>query len=95
MSSTLHCALEAHTSAATIYLRGTLSTTGTLLALRCCEELPDSVRTLRIDLHGVEYVQPSALHSLALVLRGWRERRGGITRVELPAPAAVALRLMG
>jgi hypothetical protein len=95
VSTTLHCALEAHVTAATLYLRGTLSSAGTLLALRCCDDLPDSIRTLRVDLHGVDCYHPTALDALLLVLRGWRERRASVTRVELPGRGERSLCLLG
>ena len=80
--------LEAHTHAATIYLRGALSAAGALRALGACDALPHPVRALVVDLRGVARIDAQGLAALHHLLRRWRHARGGRIRVLPPAPRA-------
>lgn len=95
MKAMLHCMLEAHATAATLYLRGTLSTSGSLLALRCCEELPRSIRTLRVDLSGVELFHPTAVQELFAALDRWRQQRDGVTRLDVAGRREARMCVLG
>ena len=87
-TSSLQYTLEAHRDAATLYVTGTLTTAGVIAAMHCCEQLPDRVRALRVDLRGTEGAEPSALDALAFTTRRWRDVRGGSTRIDLPRTRA-------
>jgi hypothetical protein len=76
--------LEAHRDSATLYVTGTLSTAGIVAAMHCCEQLPELVRTLRVDLRATSGAEPSAFDALAFTTRRWRDVRGGVTRIDLP-----------
>jgi ABC-type transporter Mla MlaB component len=80
----LDYSLEAHHDAATLYVTGRLTTAGVIAAMHACEELPDRVRTLRVDLRGTAGTDASAFDALAFTTRRWRDVRGGITRIDLP-----------
>jgi ABC-type transporter Mla MlaB component len=80
--------LEAHHDAATLYVTGTLSTAGVIAAMHACEQLPDRVRALRVDLRGTSGAEPAAFDALAFTTRRWRDVRGGSTRIDLPRSRA-------
>ena len=84
MSPDLLYFIEAHRDSATLYVTGTLSTAGVIAAMHCCEQLPEMVRTLRVDLRATIGSEPSAFDALAFTTRRWRDVRGGVTRIELP-----------
>jgi hypothetical protein len=85
----LRYTLEAHHDAATLYVTGTLSTAGVVAAMHCCDELPERVRSLRVDLRKIDGAAPGAYDALAFTTRRWRDVRGGSTRIDLPrAPRA-------
>lgn len=84
MSTPLHYTLEAHHDAATLYVTGTLCTPGVVAAMHRCDELPDRVRTLRVDLRKIDGAEPGAFDAVAFTTRRWRDVRGGTTRIDLP-----------
>ena len=79
-----HYALEMQPRSATLYLRGALSSAGVVRVARACEEMPEAVHLLRVDLCGVRLIDPAALDLLAGLLGAWRVRRAAMLRVELP-----------
>jgi ABC-type transporter Mla MlaB component len=80
----LDYSLEAHHDAATLYVTGRLTTERVIAAMHACDDLPDRVRTLRVDLRGTDGTDASAFDALAFTTRRWRDVRGGITRIDLP-----------
>ncbi len=81
---------EVSDDSATLYLSGALSPGDAFSLGRACAELPDRVRTLRLDLHGVTRMEDDAFSSVRGVLRYWRESRGGSFRVSLTTDSMIA-----
>lgn len=81
---------EVSDDSATLYLSGTLSPGDAFTIGRACAELPDRVRTLRLDLHGLTRMEDEAFSSVRGVLRCWSESRGGSFRVSLTTDSMVA-----
>lgn len=81
---------EVSDDSATLYLSGTLSVGDAFSLRRACADLPVSVRTLRLDLHGLTPMDDQAFSSVRGVLRYWRESRGGSFRVSLTTDSMVA-----
>jgi ABC-type transporter Mla MlaB component len=73
--------LETIGETATLYVHGELSYEdfGTLISL--CDSIHDSVRTLRLDLHGVGQLSAEATYTVRLLLKYWRETRRGEFRL--------------
>ena len=80
--------IESHTHAATVYLRGSLSAAGALGALAACHSLPERVRSLVVDLRGVNRVESDGLSTLHHLLRRWSATREGSIRVLPPLERA-------
>lgn len=76
-----HFTIEAHSSAATLYMTGAVSVPGLLAAMRRCEELPPSVWLLRVDLSGVSPLDQGTQGVLRHALRRWRDSRSGATEI--------------
>jgi hypothetical protein len=83
----LHHALEAHATAAILYLSGTLTPNAAVGAFRSCYDLPRSVRRLRVDLRRVRLSHPAAADTLRILLTEWRRTRRGRTRLTVGADA--------
>ena len=81
---------EVSDDSATLYLTGTLLPSDAFSIGRICAELPATVRTLRLDLHGLTRMEDQAFSSVRAVLRYWRESRGGSFRVSLTTDSMVA-----
>lgn len=77
----MHHQLELIGETATLYVQGTLAyeDIGTLIAL--CDSMPDGVRTLRLDLHGLGQLSAEATDTVRLLLKHWREARRGDFRL--------------
>lgn len=73
------CTIEAHVSAATLYLSGTVSVRGLLDAMARAEQLPESIWTLRVCTAAAAPLDDGTATVLAHLLRRWSERRAGIT----------------
>ena len=86
----LRHAVEVADDAATMYLSGSLNAGDAFALNRACSELPGRVRTLRLDLHGVETMNGDAMDAVRAVLRYWRESRGGSFRLSLASEHIVA-----
>lgn len=74
-----HCTIEAHPSAATLYLAGTVSVRGLLDIMDVAEHLPPGVWTLRVDAGAAAPLDDGTATVLAHLLRRWSERRAGVT----------------
>jgi len=81
----LYFEIESTDRSATAYVSGGLSMAGFWQVMHECESLPPRVRSLRMDLRGVRLVQTQVPGALKESLQGWRERRQGYTRLDLPA----------
>jgi hypothetical protein len=77
----LHHALEAHATAAILYLSGTLTPNAAVGAFRSCYDLPRGVRRLRVDLRRMRLARPAAADTLRILLAEWRRARRGVTRL--------------
>jgi hypothetical protein len=93
----LHHALEAHATAAILYLSGTLTPNAAVGAFRSCYDLPRGVRRLRVDLRRVRLSHPAAADTLRILLAEWRRVRRGVTCLTVATathaerePAAIA-----
>jgi ABC-type transporter Mla MlaB component len=83
MHPPLRYTLEAHATAATLYLHGTLAPHSAVTAFRACYTLPRGVRRLHVDLRGVHDASAGTAGTLAILLEGWRRARRGRTQVAL------------
>ena len=83
--------VEAHRSAATLYVTGELTTAGVMQAIAHADHLPENVRALCIDLRGVRKADSHAMRVLEIGLRDWRSTRRGMSRVKLPDGADAGL----
>lgn len=86
-----HCAIEAHTTAATLYLSGDVAVPALLEAMRLADALPRGVWLLRVDIAAAAPLDAGTATVLAHLLRRWSERRTGLTQVvdgRSPADAA-------
>ncbi|MDB4913100.1 MAG: hypothetical protein JWM95_744 [Gemmatimonadetes bacterium] len=86
----LHHEIEVADDCATLYLVGALASADATRLAAACGGLPSKVRTLRLDLHGVDDVDEAALSAIRSVLRYWRESRGGSFRLSLASERIVA-----
>ena len=82
--------LESHGDSAMLYLSGRLGHLAAVHAASACEDIPRSVRSLRVDLRRVQVVSEGALETFALVLGAWRTRRHVHMRLDLPPLRATA-----
>jgi ABC-type transporter Mla MlaB component len=87
-------AIEAHLQAATLYLDGTISVARLLEAIRQCEQLPETVWILRVELRSPQAMDAGTWTVLLHALRRWREARSGVTQLSSPVPTGVRERLM-
>lgn len=86
----LHHQLEVADDCATLYLSGALRACDDTLLTTACGALPPTVSTLRLDMHGVEELDESALAAVRAVLRYWRESRNGSFRLSLASECIIA-----
>lgn len=90
MQSPFRFQVEVADDSATLYLSGSIESGDAFSIGRACSELPANVRTLRMDLHGLTFMDDEALSSVRGVLRYWRESRGGSFRVSLTTNCMIA-----
>jgi hypothetical protein len=90
VGSKMRYAMEVAGDTATVYVTGSLAATDAFGLNRACGELPAHVRTLRLDLHGVQEVNDLAMIAVRAVLRYWRESREGSFRLALASEYLVA-----
>jgi len=69
-------ACEAHTCGATIYIVGLFGDIVASRIERWVVSLPDEIVKLRLDLHGVTYIDPASFVRVARALTGWRDAHG-------------------
>ena len=86
----LNHAIEVADNCATLYLSGALSAGDHAPLTVACDGLPSHVRTLRLDLHGIDDIDDAALTAVRAVLRHWRASRGGSFRLSLASERIVA-----
>ena len=89
MTHLLH-ALEVSDGSATLYLSGRLGGTDAFLLRGVCRDIPLSVRTLRLDLHGVTTLEDGAMDTVRAVVRYWRDTRNGSFRLAFATEHVVA-----
>lgn len=82
--------LEVSDGAATLYLAGTLTGADAFPLRRLCREIPEHVRTLRLDLHGVTRLEAGAMDTVRALVRYWRESRNGGCRLSFASEYLVA-----
>jgi ABC-type transporter Mla MlaB component len=82
--------LEVSDGAATLYLAGTLTGADVFSLRRLCREIPEHVRTLRLDLHGVTKLEEGAMDTVRALVRYWRESRHGRCRLSFASEYLVA-----
>ncbi|HEY4218799.1 MAG TPA: hypothetical protein VGM67_16775 [Gemmatimonadaceae bacterium] len=90
--------LEATTTSATIYLVGMLTNDAALRTELLVESLDDTTHTVRLDLRGVEIIDPNAFVLVARALNRWRDCRRGRVSIQFPErstrPRRAAIRLV-
>lgn len=84
MHRPLHFALEAHPTAATLFIEGTLASPEAVRAVRGCYDLPSRVRHLTVDLRRARLSGRDAADTLGTLLDCWRCERRGTVRIEAP-----------
>ena len=80
--------VEAHTSAATAYVKGPLTASLAARAIMVCRALPATIRGMRVDLRGVTFAEVNALTMLEAHVVEWSEERRGVSRLVYPRPRA-------
>lgn len=78
-------AFEAHSHGATIYVMGLLYDSAALRTGAMIDLLPLTTRTVRLDLRGVDLIDPTAFVSVARALNRWRDQYRGRVTIEFPA----------
>jgi hypothetical protein len=89
MTRLLH-ALEVSDGSATLYLCGRLAGADAFPLRGVCRDIPLSVRTLRLDLHGVTTLDEGAMDTVRALVRYWRETRNGSFRLAFATEHVVA-----
>ena len=86
----LHHEIEVADGSATLYLSGALRANDQVSLTAACGGLLPHIRTLRLDLHGVDVLDDDAMVAVRAVLRYWRESRQGSFRLSLASERIVA-----
>ena len=76
---------ESHRHGATIYVCGLLGDLAALRAEELVRALPKDIFALRVDLRGVDLIDPDAFVRVARSLSRWRDAHGGRVLIEFPA----------
>jgi hypothetical protein len=76
--------IEAHSSAATVYINGPLTASVAALTIMACRRLPPTIRGIRVDLRSVSVCDLDALAMLEALIEEWRIERRGVSRVVYP-----------
>ena len=90
MTTRLQHALEVSDGSATLYLSGVLAASDAFALRGVCIAIPESVRTLRLDLHALTRLEEGAMDAVRAIVRYWRETRQGSFRLSLSSPHVVA-----
>jgi len=80
--------LEAHTTAATIYVVGLLADLAASRTETIISQVPVGTSVIRMDLRGVHLIDPLAFVRIARSLSTWRDIRRGRVSIEFPARSA-------
>lgn len=86
----LQHSLEVSDGSATLYLAGTLTGADAFPLRGLCRDIPDRIRTLRVDLHAVTRLDDGALDAIRAVVRYWRDSRCGGFRVSFASEHLMA-----
>ena len=76
---------ESHRYGATIYVCGLLGDLAALRAEELVRALTRDIFALRVDLRGVDLIDPDAFVRVARSLSRWRDAHGGRVLIEFPA----------
>jgi hypothetical protein len=79
--------LEGHTHSATIYITGWLADIAAMRAERVVASLRRGTLTVRVDLRGVQNIDPTAFVRVARALSRWRDATRGRVLIEFPSGA--------
>jgi len=79
-----HVRLEANQRAATIYVVGMLTELAATRTENVITSLSEATAVIRMDLRGVQLIDPSAFVRVARSLRRWRDLRCGCVTIEVP-----------
>ena len=77
MPDRMHYQLELAGEGATLYIAGHLADSHVSTLSAVCAELPEHVRTLRLDLRAVGSMTAEATRAVRALLQNWRLRRKG------------------
>jgi hypothetical protein len=80
--------LEAHQHGATIYVVGLLADLAASRAENLIAHVPIGTSIVRMDLRGVQLIDPRAFGRIARSLSNWRELRHGRVNIEFPERSA-------
>ena len=80
--------LEAHQHGATIYVVGLLADLAASRAENLIAHVPIGTSVVRMDLRGVQLIDPSAFVRIARSLSDWRDLRRGRVNIEFPERSA-------
>jgi len=86
----LQHSLEVSDGSATLYLAGTIAGADAFKLRGLCRDIPERVRTLRLDLHAVTKLDDGAMSTIRSLVRYWRESRGGGFRLSFASEHLVA-----
>ena len=81
---TYHVALESHETGATIYVAVILSDAAAIQTEEIIRALSWSIRSVRLDLRAVVYIEPDSFVRVARAIRRWRDARNGRVTLEFP-----------
>jgi hypothetical protein len=91
--------LEAHDTAATIYVAGLLADLAATRTEEIVGRLNVTTRVVRLDLRAVAIIDPRSFVVIARALNRWRDVRGGQLRIQFPErskrPRNAHLQLIG
>ena len=90
MTTRLAHALEVSDASATLYLAGTLTGSDAFPLRGVCRDIPDHVRTLRLDMKAVTRLEEGAMEAVRALIRYWRESRDGGFRLSFASGEMVA-----
>ena len=79
-----HVRLEANQRAATIYVVGMLSDLAATRTENVVLNLSEALSVIRMDLRGVQLIDPAAFVRVARSLKHWRDLRLGRVTLEVP-----------
>jgi hypothetical protein len=81
---------ESHLFGATIYVAGWLGDNAALRTEELVRGLPAQILALRLDIRGVDLIDPGAFVRVARTLGRWRDARRGRVTLQFPARSAGA-----